>query len=281
MKIAIIGYGKMGRIIESIATRQGHTIGSRIDVGNQDLLSPDILRQHDVAIEFTMPETAYSNVSKCLDAGIPVVSGTTGWTKRLDELVERCRKKEGSFLYASNFSLGVNLLFYLNRRLASIMNRYGQYDVRMSEIHHIRKLDAPSGTALTLAEGILEEIERKNSWSLWKPDTPAGIITGNSGKADDGSGEVSDSSGKTGDRTGKTDDGSGEVSDNSGKLWIEAVRTGKVAGVHEVTYESDSDSLSIRHAAKDRRGFAYGALMAAEYIRNKKGFFTMKEVLSL
>ena len=274
MKIAIIGYGKMGRMIESIATGQGHTIGTRIDVDNQDLLSPDNLRQHDVAIEFTMPETAFGNVSKCLDAGIPVVSGTTGWIDRLDELVERCRKNEGSFLYASNFSLGVNLLFYLNRRLASIMNRYGQYDVRMSEIHHAQKLDAPSGTALTLAEGILEEIERKNDWSLWKPDTPAGIITGNSSRADDSSGKVDDASGKISDSSGKADD-------NSGKLWIEAIRTGKVAGIHEVTYESDFDSLSIRHAAKDRRGFAYGALMAAEYIRNKKGFFTMKEVLNL
>ena len=252
MKIAIIGYGKMGRMIESIATEKGHTIGSRIDVENQDLLSPDNLRQNDMAIEFTAPETAFGNISKCLDAGIPVVSGSTGWTGRLNELAERCRKEEGSFLYASNFSLGVNLLFYMNRQLASIMNNHEQYDVRMSEIHHIQKLDAPSGTALTLAEEILEKMERKSSWSLENPDKKE---------------KHKDSIDKSGDA--------------SEKLKIEAIRAGKVTGVHEIIYESGYDSLSIRHAAKDRRGFAMGAVLAAEYLLGKKGFFTMKDVLNL
>ena len=260
MKIAIIGYGKMGRMIESIATGKGHTIGSRIDVENQDLLSPDNLRQNDIAIEFTAPETAFDNISKCLDAGIPVVSGSTGWTGRLNELAERCGKGEGSFLYASNFSLGVNLLFHLNRQLASIMNMYKQYDVRMTEIHHIQKLDAPSGTALTLAEAILEEIERKSSWSLENPDKLAG---------------------KPGDKQEKYGDSLEKSGDESEKLKIEAIRAGKVTGVHEIIYESGYDSLSIRHAAKDRRGFAMGAVLAAEFLLGKKGFFTMKEVLNL
>ncbi|MFC2098422.1 4-hydroxy-tetrahydrodipicolinate reductase [Bacteroidota bacterium] len=247
MKIAIIGYGKMGRMIESIAREKGHSIGSCIDIDNQDLLLAENLRQHDVAIELTTPETAFANISKCLDAGLPVVSGTTGWTDRLDELTERCKKENGTFLYASNFSLGVNLLFYMNRHLASVMNRHKQYDIRMSETHHTQKLDAPSGTALTLAEDILQEIDHKKYWALLEPRSGA-----NQGTSEDPE-----------------------------KLWIEAIREGTVAGIHEVSYESEFDSLSLKHSAKDRRGFALGAVLAAEYIHNKKGFFTMKEVLDL
>lgn len=240
MKIAIIGYGKMGRMIESMALDKGHTIGSCIDIDNQDLMNTENLRQHDVAIEFTRPETAYENIFKCLDAGLPVVSGTTGWTGRLNELISKCEKENGSFLFASNFSLGVNIFFYLNRQLARVMNNYQQYDIRMSEIHHIQKLDAPSGTAITLAEDIMENIQRKKGWSLAKPSHPG-----------------------------------------SEKLWIDAIRAGKVAGVHEVTYESEFDTIAIRHAANDRRGFAMGAILASEFIYDKKGFFTMKEVLNL
>ncbi|MFC2116983.1 4-hydroxy-tetrahydrodipicolinate reductase [Bacteroidota bacterium] len=246
MNIAIIGYGKMGRMIESLAIEKGHTIGSCIDVDNQDLLSVDNLRQHDVAIEFTTPETSFDNVSKCLDAGLPVVSGSTGWTDRLEELAKRCENENGSFLHASNFSLGVNLIFYLNRHFASIMNRHEQYDVRMSETHHTQKLDAPSGTAISLAEDILGEIARKNSWSLEDADN----LPGNSVEAKE-------------------------------LLMIQAIREGKVAGIHEVIYESEYDTLSIRHEAKDRRGFAKGAILAAEFLQGKKGFFTMKEVLNL
>jgi 4-hydroxy-tetrahydrodipicolinate reductase len=246
MKIAIIGYGKIGRIIESMAIEKGHNIGSRIDIDNQELLSLDNLRQHDVAIEFTRPETAFENILKCLEAGLPVVSGTTGWTENVGKLIEICRKKNGSFLYASNFSLGVNILFHLNRYLATVMNRHEQYNVQMSEIHHTQKLDAPSGTALTLAKDLLEEINRKEGWALRTP----------------GDSVLSSGSGKD-------------------KLMIEAIRRGTVAGVHEVSYESEFDILSIRHEAKDRRGFANGAIMAAEFIHDKKGFFTMKEVLDL
>ena len=241
----------------SIAREKGHIIGSCIDVDNQDLLAPDKLSQQDVAIEFTRPETAYVNVSKCLDAGIPVVSGTTGWTDRLGELAERCTKENGAFLYASNFSLGVNLLFYMNRQLASKMNRHTQYDVSISETHHTQKLDAPSGTALTLAEDILDEIERKKSWAvLGDPSNTGPDIRNNAPN----------------DRAAQAD---------SEIIWIEAIREGTLAGIHEVSYESEFDSLSLRHSAKDRKGFANGAVLAAEFIHDKKGFFTMKEVLDL
>ena len=164
----------------------------------------------------------------------------------LDELAERCRNENGSFLYASNFSLGVNILLFMNRHLASVMNRQEEYDVKLLEIHHAQKLDAPSGTALTLAEGLLEEIDRKKGWTLRSPAKP-----------DDNP------------QTGKN------------PLMIEAIREGTIAGIHEVTYESEFDSLSIRHAAKDRRGFANGAVLAAEFIQGRKGFFSMKEVLNL
>jgi 4-hydroxy-tetrahydrodipicolinate reductase len=238
MKIAIIGYGRMGKIIETTARERGHTIGSIIDLGDEQLLSPDNLEQHDVAIEFTSPSTAFDNISKCMDAGLPVVSGSTGWAERIGELINRCKSEYLGFIYASNYSLGVNILFSLNERLAAIMQNHEAYDVRMTEIHHIQKLDAPSGTAISLAEGILGNISRKKQWVLQ-----------DSGKDED--------------------------------LWINAIREGTVTGVHEVIYESVFDSLSIKHSAKDRRGFATGALMAAEFIKDRKGFFTMKDVLGL
>jgi 4-hydroxy-tetrahydrodipicolinate reductase len=243
MNIAIIGYGKMGKMIESIALEKGHTIGSRIDIDNQELLEPDNLAGHDAAIEFTRPETAVNNITRCLEAGIPVVSGTTGWTDRLDEMMEICRKKDGTLLYASNFSLGVNIFFHLNRKLASIMESQAVYDVRLKEIHHTRKLDAPSGTAITLAGDILSRIRRKTKW----------ILSGSETRSDD-------------DRR---------------ELFIEAIREGDVPGIHEISYESEFDEISLRHSAKDRRGFAMGAVMAAEYIHDKKGIFTMQDILNL
>jgi 4-hydroxy-tetrahydrodipicolinate reductase len=238
MKIAIIGYGKMGKMVEATARERGHTIGSIIDLGDEHLMAPNNLDRHDVAIEFTSPSTAFNNISKCMDAGLPVVSGSTGWTDRIVELRDRCQAEHLAFVYASNFNLGVNILFSLNERLAAIMRNHKAYDVRMKEIHHVHKLDAPSGTAITLAEAILGNIGRKKQWVLQE-----------SGKDED--------------------------------LWINALREGEVTGIHEVTYESTFDSLSIRHSAKDRRGFAMGALMAAEFIKDRKGFFTMKDVLNL
>jgi len=261
MKIGIIGYGKMGRMIESIAREKGHTIGLCIDIDNQELLEPESLAQHDVLIEFTRPETAESNISKCLDAGVPVVSGTTGWTEKLEALKERCIRIEGSMLYASNFSLGVNILFHMNQKLASIMNRHEQYDVEMKEVHHTQKLDAPSGTALSLADDILAEIERKTAWALQEPD--------------------SDNKNEPVKASPDSDDTNEPVKATPDELLIKALREGQVPGIHEVIYESEFDEISLRHSAKDRRGFAMGAVLAAEFIYNKKGFFTMKDVLNL
>ena len=238
MKIAIIGYGKMGKMVEATARERGHTIGSIIDLGDESLMDPASLAQHDVAIEFTSPSTAYDNISRCMDAGLAVVSGSTGWTGRVVELKDRCMKENLGFVYASNFSLGVNILFSLNERLAEIMENHDIYDVNLTEVHHVQKLDAPSGTAITLAEGILGHVSRKKQWTLQ-----------DSGKVED--------------------------------IPIHAIREGEVTGVHEVVYESPFDTLSIRHVAKDRRGFALGALLAAEFIEDRKGFFTMKEVLDL
>ena len=238
MKLAIIGYGKMGHIIESSALEMGHEIGATIDLGNEELLAPENLSRHDVAIEFTTPETAYDNIIHCFEAGLPVVSGTTGWADRLPELKKSCEKEGHALLYASNFSLGVNILFHMNSLLARIMNRHENYDVDMTEVHHTQKLDAPSGTALSLAEGIIDEIRRKRQWTL--------------------------------DEEGSKDD-----------LLIRAIREGNVPGIHEVTYRSEFDEITLRHAAKDRRGFALGAILAAEFLKGKKGFFTLADVLDL
>ena len=238
MKIAIIGYGRLGHMIESIALERGHEVGSTIDLGDDHLMDPEHLIKHDIAIEFTGPDSAYENIRRCLDAGLPVVSGSTGWTDRLDELKSMCIKEGSSFLYASNFSLGVNILFHVNRMLAGIMNRYKQYDVDITEVHHTKKLDAPSGTALSLAEDILKEIDRKNNWTL-------------------------------------SDNDASEI------LKIKSVREGEVPGIHEIRYDSEYDELSLRHSAKDRRGFALGAVIAAEFLNDKRGFYTMEDVLNL
>jgi 4-hydroxy-tetrahydrodipicolinate reductase len=230
MKITLIGYGKMGREIERAALERGHEIVLTIDVDNpEDFDSPALLTSTDVAIEFTRPESAYANYLKCFERHIPVVAGTTGWLKHLDEIEKTCREQKQTFFYASNYSLGVNLFFALNRHLARMMNRFPEYDVRMEEIHHIHKLDAPSGTAITLAEEIVKNIDRKNR------DT----------------------------------------------LPIESIREGEVPGTHEVVYESNADLIRIRHEVKNRTGFALGAVLAAEFIHGKTGFFNMDDLLRL
>lgn len=164
MKIALIGYGKMGKTIEQLAITAGHTVLMKIDKDNADELTVPNLRKADVAIEFTQPETAFDNISSCLEAGVPVVSGTTAWLDRYEEAVELCKKEGGAFFYASNFSIGVNIFFSLSEYLAKMMDPYAQYEVSMEEIHHTQKLDAPSGTAITLAEGIIKQLNRKSSW---------------------------------------------------------------------------------------------------------------------
>lgn len=235
MKIALVGYGKMGKTIEQIALSRGHEIVSIIDINNPDDFESAAFKSADVAIEFTTPATAFDNYMKCFAANVPVVSGTTGWTVRMGEIKEMCEKESKTFFYASNFSIGVNIFFALNKYLAKVMNNFPSYDVRMTEVHHIHKLDAPSGTAITLAEGILENIDRKDRWTL-------------------------------------------ETAEKATDLPIHAIREGEVPGIHEIIYESDVDTISIKHDAKSRAGFALGAVVAAEFTAGKKGFLGMSDL---
>ena len=235
MKIALIGYGKMGKTIEQIALQRGHQIVSIIDINNTADFDSEAFRSADVAIEFTTPATALGNYMRCFEANVPVVSGTTGWLSHLDEVKAKCEQEGNTFFYASNFSVGVNIFFALNRYLAKIMNGFPAYDVRMTEVHHIHKLDAPSGTAITLAEGILDNVERKERWTLETAEQP-------------------------------TD------------LPIHAIREGEVPGIHEIIYESEADTISIKHDAKSRAGFALVAVIAAEFTAGKKGFLGMNDL---
>ena len=236
MKIALIGYGKMGKTIEQIALNRGHQIVSIVDINNPEEFQSANFKSADVAIEFTTPATAFDNYMKSFAAGVPVVSGTTGWLDRIGEIKEKCEKEGKTFFYASNFSIGVNIFFALNKYLAKIMNNFPSYNISMTETHHIHKLDAPSGTAITLAEGIIENVDRKDRWTLETAEQP-------------------------------TD------------LPIHAIREGEVPGIHEVTYESDVDYISIKHDAKSRAGFALGAVVAAEFTAGKKGFLGMADML--
>ena len=236
MKIALIGYGKMGHAVEEIANERGHTIVSVIDIDNQeDFDSPQFLSA-DVAIEFSQPQSAYANYLKCFDRNIPVVAGTTGWLAHFEEIKSLCIEKKQAFFYASNYSIGVNIFFAVNKQLAKIMNNFPAYDVRMEETHHIHKLDSPSGTAITLAGHILENIDRKKQWK-----------EGSEGTNED--------------------------------LLIHSLREGEVPGIHEVIYESDVDAISILHSARNRKGLALGAVMAAEFVKGKKGFLSMNDML--
>lgn len=236
MKIALIGYGKMGKEIEQILIARGHTIPLIIDLNNTNDLDAAHLQKVNVAIEFTTPSTAYGNVVKCLEAGVPVVCGTTAWLDKLPEVEQLCKEKNGAFFYASNYSIGVNIFFEINRRLAQLMNRFGEYDVTIEETHHTQKKDAPSGTAVTLAEGVLENLDRKQKWVCGTTTVPE-------------------------------------------ELEVVAIRRSVVPGTHTVTYESDVDALSITHMAKSRRGFALGAVLAAEFLHGKTGIFSMKDLM--
>ncbi len=238
MKIALIGYGKMGQEIERIALDRGHEIVLKIDVTNPEDLTLANLRKADAAIEFTTPNSATANYKLCFEAGVPVVSGTTGWLEHLPEVHEQCKTMNGTFFYASNYSLGVNLFFALNKKLAQLMGDRDEYKVMLKEIHHTQKLDAPSGTAITLAEGIMENISGKKLWV-------------------------------------------NQASDRSSELGIISERTGRVPGTHIVTYDSDVDYIEITHCAKSRKGFAFGAVLAAEYSNGKKGILSMNDLLNL
>jgi len=237
MKIALIGYGKMGKEIEQIALQRGHQIVSVIDVNSMDNFDSDAFKSADVAIEFSQPSSAFENYKRCFAANVPVVSGTTGWLEHLEEVKALCKEEGQTFFYASNYSVGVNIFFAVNKYLARIMNQFPSYDVRMQEVHHIHKLDAPSGTAITLAEGVLENIDRKTSWKEGLEADPS-------------------------------------------VLSIESIREGEVPGIHEILYESEADTISIKHDAKNRKGFALGAVVAAEFTQGKKGFLTMNDIFN-
>jgi 4-hydroxy-tetrahydrodipicolinate reductase len=237
MNIALIGYGRMGHEIEKIAVERGHKIGLIIDINNQHDLTVDNLKGIDVAIEFTIPASAINNYKTCFDAGVPVVSGTTGWLKQWDEVADYCKANNCAFFYASNFSLGVNLFFDLNRKLARLMKPFDSYRVEMTEVHHTKKLDAPSGTAISLADDIIAEYEALKGW-------------------------VNQSG-----------------SDKS-MLEIQSLRQGEVPGIHTIKYDSDIDYIEITHSAKSRQGFAFGAVLAAEYAAGKIGILSMNDLLN-
>ena len=250
MKAAIIGYGKMGREIERILTERGHEAALVIDTDNAGELDAEHLAGIDVALEFTTPATAYANIRTCIENGTAVVSGTTGWTDRLAELQELCRERGGALFYASNYCLGVNLMFRLNRQLAAMIGRVGGYGVRIEEVHHTQKLDAPSGTAITLAEGILDNLADKQGWVNYAP----GIAYATN-------------------RVERSEDTPAD------RIEIRSVREGAVPGIHTVTYESEDDMLELKHTIKNRRTLAMGAVVAAEFLCGKQGVFGMDDLL--
>ena len=236
MNIALLGYGKMGKAIEEIALQKEHNIVLKIHDQNLDQLTKQNLQKADVAIEFTSPQSAVDNIVLCFECGIPVVCGTTGWLSQLNLVQQKCKEHDGTFLYASNFSIGVNIFFELNKKLAELMKQQLNYNVSMEEVHHTEKKDAPSGTAITLAEEIIKNSQQKNKWI-------------------------------------------NKYSDTSNELSIISKRIDPAAGTHSVKYSSDVDDIEIIHTAHNRKGFAAGAVLAAEFIFNKKGIFSMKDVL--
>lgn len=238
MKIALIGYGKMGKEIEKVARSRGHEIVCIIDVDNREDFESEAFRSADVAIEFTNPEVAYSNYLKTFAAGVKLVSGSTGWTeKHGEEIKALCRDEGKTLFWASNFSLGVAVFSAVNKYLAGIMNSFPEYEVSMSETHHIHKLDAPSGTAITLAEDIIDTMSRKTKWT-------------------------------------KSESACGDPEE----LTIESIREGEVFGLHTIRYDSPVDSITITHDAKNRGGLALGAVLAAEYTCGKEGFLGIEDL---
>jgi 4-hydroxy-tetrahydrodipicolinate reductase len=238
VKIALIGYGKMGKEIEQIALTRHHEIILKIDVSNAASVSKNDLAKADVAIEFTTPHSSVENMCKCFDAQVPVVVGTTGWLAKFKEVEIACEKSKGGLFYASNFSIGVNLFFTLNNYLAKLMNNYGEYEASIEEIHHIHKLDSPSGTGITLADGLIKNLERKTEWVKEQAVAPH-------------------------------------------QLAIVSKRENEVPGTHSVFYRSAVDDIEIKHTAHNRKGFALGAVIAAEFMQNKRGVYTMNDLLKI
>ncbi|MDQ8143193.1 4-hydroxy-tetrahydrodipicolinate reductase [Chryseobacterium sp. CFS15] len=233
MKIALVGYGRMGKIIDEIALKRGHEVVARL----KETPTAENLNNPDVVIEFSLPEVAFDNIKACLENKIPVICGTTGWLERKCEVEQLAVENETAFLYGSNFSLGVNLFFALNEKLAGLMKNVDEYSCQLEEIHHIHKLDAPSGTAISLAEGIIKNNDKFDAWKLEETQEK--------------------------------------------QLGIFAIRENEVPGTHSVYYRSEVDEIEIKHTAYNRNGFALGAVVAAEWIKDKKGNFTMKDVLGL
>ena len=248
MKIALIGYGKMGKEIERIARSRGHEIVSIIDLDNQQDFTSEAFRSADVAIEFTNPQAAYGNYLRAFEAGVKVVSGSTGWLKdHADEVRRLCTEGGKTLFWASNFSLGVAIFSAVNKYLARIMNQFPEYDVTMEETHHIHKLDAPSGTAITLAEGIVDSLDRKTRWVKGTLQAPDGTVSGTTQCAPE-------------------------------ELPISSIRRDEVPGIHSIRYDSTADSITITHDAKNRGGFALGAVLAAEYTAQHTGLLTMEDL---
>lgn len=235
MKVVILGYGRMGKEVEAILLERGHVVAGIVDENNEAQLSSLTKESVDVVVEFTRPDVAFQNVAACIKQGIPVVSGTTGWHDKLTEAIELCNRFDGTFLYASNFSVGVNLLFALNTRLAQLMNTQPQYKPVITETHHVHKKDKPSGTAVSLAQQIISNIDRLNDFA--------------------------------------------ESATSANEFSVKSIREGEVFGYHEVKYESEIDSIAVSHNALSRKGFALGAVIAAEFIHNKVGVYTMHDVL--
>ena len=233
MKIALVGYGRMGKIIDEIALKRGHEVVARL----KETPTAENLNNPDVVIEFSLPEVAFDNIKACLENKIPVICGTTGWLERKSEVEQLAVENETAFLYGSNFSLGVNLFFALNEKLAGLMKNVDEYSCQLEEIHHIHKLDAPSGTAISLAEGIIKNNDKFDAWKLEETKEK--------------------------------------------QLGIFAIRENEVPGTHSIYYRSEVDEIEIKHTAYNRNGFALGAVVAAEWIKDKKGNFTMKDVLGL
>lgn len=248
MKIALIGYGKMGKEIEKVALSRGHEIVCIIDINNQDDFESEAFKSADVAIEFTSPKAAYNNYIKTFNAGVKLVSGSTGWMdEHGEEIKKMCTEGGKTLFWSSNFSLGVSIFSAVNKYLAKIMNQFPGYEVSMSETHHVHKLDAPSGTAITLAEQILDNIDRKDKWVKGAFTAPDGTV-----------------------------EGSNQCAAN--ELPVASVREGEVCGIHTIRYESDVDSITITHDAKSRGGFVLGAVLAAEYTMNHEGFLGMNDL---
>jgi 4-hydroxy-tetrahydrodipicolinate reductase len=244
MKIALLGYGKMGKMIESIAIDRGHEIVLIIDQNNADELTTEQLKKADVAIEFSTPDAVLNNISACINANTPIIVGTTGWYGHLQEVKNNCLEADAAVMYGSNFSVGVNIFFQISQQAAKMMNKFAdQYDVALEEIHHIHKLDSPSGTAITIAEDIIQEFETKKEWVDVNPTEAIDVTLL-----------------------------------KPEHLIITSYREGEVPGTHSVIYDSDVDRIELKHEAHGRQGFALGAVIAAEWLANKKGFYSVKDM---